>query len=149
MSDERPCQDCGAVADGDSIVWFTTNPLWNRVMGSPDAPGVLCPTCFIHRSEAIGLRHSWTLIPESNQPDALSGEQVAALRWLLLKAIEAVSEERWCASWYSGIELFLHGDAGHWETIGRMIGWPVGRYEGFTWVSWDEAGKIFEAPGYL
>lgn len=58
-TDARPCQDCGAA----HTVWFADNALWNEVMGGPT--GVVCPTCFIRRAEALGRdKHAWHLAPE-------------------------------------------------------------------------------------
>jgi hypothetical protein len=49
------CEDC----EGNVLVWFAPNALWNRVKGGVEATddpgGVLCPNCFIKRAEAMGV----------------------------------------------------------------------------------------------
>lgn len=59
------CQDCGR----KNPVWFAASPLWNLVMGGPEAKGdpggFICPNCFIDRAEAVGQRPTaWVLQPE-------------------------------------------------------------------------------------
>jgi hypothetical protein len=59
------CEDC----DGEPLVWFAPNSLWNRVKGGPDARddpgGILCPNCFIRRAEAMGIKPTaWVLAME-------------------------------------------------------------------------------------
>jgi hypothetical protein len=62
---ESRCDDCGGV----NPVWFAPNPLWNLVIGGPEAKGdpggFICPGCFIVRAEAVGIKHTaWQLRPE-------------------------------------------------------------------------------------
>lgn len=59
------CQDC----ERKNPVWFAPSPLWNLVMGGPDAKGdpggFICPNCFIKRAEAAGVTPTaWVLQPE-------------------------------------------------------------------------------------
>lgn len=59
------CQDC----ERENPVWFAPSPLWNLVMGGPDAKddpgGIICPNCFIKRAEAAGQTPTaWVLQPE-------------------------------------------------------------------------------------
>lgn len=74
------------------------------------------------------------------------GEALDALRRGLLTMMSDWSEENWCAGWMSRTEEMLHEQGGVWEILGRQVGWPTD-YEGdpdFRWVTWDEAGRIFE-----
>jgi hypothetical protein len=74
------------------------------------------------------------------------GETLDALRESLLTMMSDWSEENWAAGWMSRTEEMLHEKGGTWEVLGRAVGWPTG-YEGdpdFRWVTWDEAGCIFE-----
>lgn len=62
---EATCEVCG----GPNVVWFAANELWNKVMGGPD--GVVCPVCFVHRAESLGLNGAaWELRQEVSD-DAL------------------------------------------------------------------------------
>jgi hypothetical protein len=61
----------------------------------------------------------------------------------LIEAMSAVSEERTCCGWIAGWERTLHAEGGIWETIGRAIGWPVGDWGAWMWVSWDEAAARY------
>jgi hypothetical protein len=59
---DGPCHDCGAL----NIIWFTSNRLWNRVMGGElavdDPGGILCIPCFVIRADLAGLKVSaWKL----------------------------------------------------------------------------------------
>lgn len=59
------CQDC----EIENPVWFAASPLWNAVMGGPEANGdpggIVCPNCFIVRAEAAGQKPTaWELRPE-------------------------------------------------------------------------------------
>lgn len=67
---DRPCADCGT---NENPIWFCDNILWNEVMGENlvhnernDREGgkVLCPICFIKRTEKIYDTHAWRLVPE-------------------------------------------------------------------------------------
>jgi hypothetical protein len=69
--DESRCDDCGGV----NPVWFAPNELWNLVIGGPEAKGdpggFICPTCFIARAEASGVRPTaWELRPEEDTQPA-------------------------------------------------------------------------------
>lgn len=77
------------------------------------------------------------------QPAATALEQQRAQ---LIEAMSAVSEDRWCAGWMPELDRRLHTEGGIWEHIGRKVGWPVGNYEAWTWVSWDEAADRYGAP---
>ena len=59
MRGDGPCMDCGTL---DTPVWFTNNAIWNRVVGGPD--GLLCPICFIRRTETVMTPTGWRLTPE-------------------------------------------------------------------------------------
>lgn len=61
------CDDCSQ----PNPVWFAPSPIWNLVMGGPDASddpgGIVCPNCFIQRAEQGGLvPTAWVLTPEEN-----------------------------------------------------------------------------------
>lgn len=58
-------------------LWFTDSRLWNEVMNGGDADteagGVICPLCFIDRTDAYfeGSRwriNGWRLVPEWSRP---------------------------------------------------------------------------------
>jgi hypothetical protein len=67
------CQWCG----GWNPTWYVDSHVWNAVMGSGplrEAPGVLCPTCFLIQAQAkeIGATGAWEVrlpmprsVPES------------------------------------------------------------------------------------
>lgn len=77
-SDETlACDDCGIA----NPTWFAPSPLWNLVMGGPEATddpgGFICPACFIVRAEKAGVYPSaWRLEPEAADTGA-SDELVA------------------------------------------------------------------------
>lgn len=52
---DRKCDACHRA----NPVWFAPSPLWNLVIGGPEATddpgGVLCPICFIEKAEAAGV----------------------------------------------------------------------------------------------
>lgn len=52
---DRKCDACHRA----NPVWFAPSPLWNLVIGGPEATddpgGVLCPICFIEKAEAAGI----------------------------------------------------------------------------------------------
>ena len=51
---DGPCTDC---QEPNPFVWFTDNVFWNAVCRSNDeVEPTLCPTCFVKRVWAIGLR---------------------------------------------------------------------------------------------
>ncbi len=58
---DRICQKCGT----DNPVWFAPSPIWNCLMGGPDATddpgGVLCPTCFM----ALDDDQIWEVRPKA------------------------------------------------------------------------------------
>lgn len=59
------CQSCGA----DNPIWFAPSPLWNLVMGGPEASddpgGVVCPSCFMRRAKALGIAPTgWFIQPD-------------------------------------------------------------------------------------
>lgn len=63
---EALCQDCA----GPNRVWFAPSPLWNLVMGGPEAKGdpggIVCPMCFIRRAEEAGIvPTAWVVAPEA------------------------------------------------------------------------------------
>ena len=63
---ELHCDDC----QSPYAVWFAPNPIWNLVMGGPDAKGdpggMLCPRCFTLRAEAAGVKPTaWEVKPEA------------------------------------------------------------------------------------
>jgi hypothetical protein len=65
------CDDCGRA----NPVWFAPSPLWNLVVGGPDATddpgGIVCPICFIEKAEAAGIMPSdgaWLLTNEAPSP---------------------------------------------------------------------------------
>ena len=67
-------------------------------------------------------------------------------RTQLVEAMSAVSEDRTCCGWASDWARTLHAEGGIWETLGRAVGWPVGNYDQWVWVSWDEAAVLYATP---
>ncbi len=62
---ELHCDDC----QQGYAVWFAPSPIWNFVMGGPEAKddpgGMLCPRCFTLRAEASGIiPTAWEVRPE-------------------------------------------------------------------------------------
>lgn len=62
---ELHCDDC----QQPYAVWFAPSPIWNFVMGGPDAKddpgGMLCPRCFTLRAESAGVvPTAWVVAPE-------------------------------------------------------------------------------------
>lgn len=62
---ELTCDDC----EQPYTVWFAPSPIWNFVMGGPEAKddpgGMLCPRCFTLRAEAVGIvPTAWVVSPE-------------------------------------------------------------------------------------
>lgn len=71
VAPQDACQDCGCHVP----VWLAPSPLWNLVMGGPDATddpgGYICVHCFIRRAEEAGQRPSaWVVLPEADAPQA-------------------------------------------------------------------------------
>ncbi|MFF4672315.1 hypothetical protein ACFY1C_21060 [Streptomyces sp. NPDC001279] len=66
------------------------------------------------------------------------------MRAQLLEAMHTTSEDRYCSSWMAGLSEALHEEAGIWELVGRAIGWPVGERGRWTWMSWEDATRIYE-----
>jgi hypothetical protein len=64
----------------------------------------------------------------------------------LIEAMSAVSEDRTCCGWASDWARTLHAEGGIWEALGRAVGWPVGNYDQWVWVSWDEAAALYATP---
>lgn len=54
---EAACSEC----KNANPVWSAPSELWNEVMGGPD--GIVCPTCFAARAEAMGIRPVWSFAP--------------------------------------------------------------------------------------
>lgn len=55
------CMDCGR----HCIVWFADNEVWNRVISPENRFLMLCPTCFVVRAEAQGIKTTgWKMTPE-------------------------------------------------------------------------------------
>lgn len=61
----------------------------------------------------------------------------------LLEAMSGVSESRWCAGWLYGLSRRLYEEGGIWQTVGEQTGWPMGDYENWTWVPWEQAGALY------
>jgi hypothetical protein len=64
---EDTCQKCG----GENVTWYADNPLWNKVVGSPN--GIWCPLCFIKAADAAGIPGVLriTATPPSEAPEVL------------------------------------------------------------------------------
>ena len=80
MSRELECDDC----QQPYAVWFAPSPVWNFVMGGPDAKddpgGMLCPRCFTLRAEVAGvIPTAWEVRPEQPfDPGEMSLRQILA-----------------------------------------------------------------------
>lgn len=62
---EAFCDRCGQ----NNVTWFAPSDLWNRaVRGTPEyehhGDPMLCPTCFIHEAEAVGISGPWLVTLE-------------------------------------------------------------------------------------
>lgn len=68
---------------------------------------------------------------------------LAIQREQLIEAMSGVSELRWSAGWLEGLERRLHAEGGIWQTIGEEIGWPVGEYQQWTWMTWNDAKNLY------
>ena len=79
---------------------------------------------------------------------ALSNEERVAVRNILIDAMSLWSEENYCAGWLNGLEHMLHRQAGMWETLGRLVGWPIDCDASGGWESWEEAGERYATPDY-
>lgn len=63
---DTPCQDCGTK---ENPVWFCDNVFWNEVMGdqktgNEERGKIICPLCFMKRSEEKYDIQAWRMIPE-------------------------------------------------------------------------------------
>jgi hypothetical protein len=72
-----------------------------------------------------------------------TSEALAIQREQLLEAMSGVSESRWCAGWLTGLEERLHAEGGIWKILGEQVGWPVGEYGQWTWVTWEHAKNLY------
>jgi hypothetical protein len=58
------CQKCGSV----NPTWWVQHEVWNAVVGGNphlEAPGILCPNCFIAKADEAGYARggAWQLYP--------------------------------------------------------------------------------------
>ncbi|ODU36613.1 MAG: hypothetical protein ABS88_00030 [Sphingopyxis sp. SCN 67-31] len=80
--DEGACR-CDACGQANPV-WFAPSPLWNLVVGGPDATddpgGIVCPICFIEKAEAAGIMPSdgaWLLTNEAPSPGEGAHDKIA------------------------------------------------------------------------
>lgn len=78
----------------------------------------------------------------------LTDEQRDAIRGSLLADMSDWSEDMYCAGWLIGLEHRLHREGGKWETLGRLVGWPIGCDAEGGWESWDDAGDRYATADY-
>ena len=71
-----------------------------------------------------------------------------AVRYALLSAMREWSEENYCAGWLIGLEAKLHAEGGAWETLGRLVGWPIGPDAEAGWETWEAAGDRYASADY-
>jgi hypothetical protein len=112
------CDACGR----DAEVWYAPSPLWNLVMGGPEATddpgGMLCPGCFIDRAESAGIKPTaWVL-----QPEDLAAAQRAehdALDAVLYALQRQSHAEPWTAI-ERAYQLLTGGDPGRSPDIAQV-----------------------------
>jgi hypothetical protein len=57
------CMHCGRpVGPHTGSWWLAPDELWLRVIGDPT--GVVCPPCFTHAADEIGVRVRWDAVQE-------------------------------------------------------------------------------------
>ena len=66
-----------------------------------------------------------------------------AIRDSLLAAMREWSEEEYCAGWLIDLEAKLHAQGGQWETLGRLVGWPIGCDAEDGWETWEDAAARY------
>ena len=133
-------------ADAIDAGWFTTaasaTAELRRLAGEQPAQDEAPSPC-----SEVPCNHDGTGEPCSrHEREADLTERLENGRAQLIEAMSGVSEERWCAGWMENLDRRLHAEGGIWEVIGRAVGWPVGDFEKWAWVSWDEAAALYAAP---
>ena len=90
---DRKCDACHR----DNPVWFAPSPLWNLVIGGPEATddpgGVLCPICFIEKAEAAGIMPAtgaWLVTKEPAASLSPPSPDLAEENERLREALEAI-----------------------------------------------------------
>lgn len=81
---------------------------------------------------------------DSPSDDPTEIDDLELLRAQLVDAMSSESERRWCAGWAKDLERTLHREGGIWETLGRACGWPLGYRGEDGWVTWWEAGILYD-----
>lgn len=81
-------------------------------------------------------------------PFALNGEAREAVRAALLAQMSEWSEDTYCAGWLIALEARLHQEGGHWETMARQVGWPIGVDGEGGWETWEEAAARYATADY-
>lgn len=55
LNGDKICENCG----GNNPAWYAPNELWNKVYGNEG--GVLCPRCFEHKCDELGINIIFTV----------------------------------------------------------------------------------------
>jgi hypothetical protein len=79
----------------------------------------------------------------------MNEEERSAVRKALLSAMSEWSEDNYCAGWLIDLESRLHREGGMWETLGRMVGWPIGCDAEDGWETWDEAAARYKSEEWV
>jgi len=89
-----------------------------------------------------------TVYPSQGTGISMTRTEREAVRTALLAAMSEWSEENYCAGWLIGLEHKLHREGGVFETLGRMVGWPIGVDAEGGWETWEEAAARYETADY-
>lgn len=141
----RAAARAGAFREASQVVYGMDTDPGTQAAAEELARMADCPAC------AAGIEHQEHCpTPETHNagcgcPPYGAGvtERVERGRAQLVDAMSAVSEERHGLWWVAGLDRRLYSEGGMWETLGRTYGWPVGYYERWTWMSWDDAGALY------
>lgn len=68
-----------------------------------------------------------------------------ATREALLAMMREWSEDVYCAGWLIDLESRLHREGGHWEILGRAVGWPIGCDAEGGWETWEAAAERYQS----
>lgn len=138
---DRKCDACHR----DNPVWFAPSPLWNLVIGGPEATddpgGVLCPICFIEKEEAAGIMPAtgaWLVTKEPAASLSPPSPDLAEENERLRPMEDAPKDGRYIIAAYRSLDGYAE------QLHGRSF---IIRHEGTTPSGYDLGWALFPGHG--